>query len=374
MEDYLTGDITAQGKKQLLQMLDNAENIDPVMAHSFMNDTYDDDGEEYTAIRNRLHAYLNQKINERKRPLRLLSRYRIAIAACIIGIISITAGYVFFNQKKKTEDAKSAMLKAFTPGKEGAILTLADGRKIILDSMANGTISEQGDVRIQKLGGQIAYTGDTKEAVLNTMTTPKGRQYTLILADGSKVILNAESSIQFPTNFTDSQRVVTITGEVYFEVAKNPFKKFIVRAGNMTTEVLGTHFMVSSYDNDDKQTATLIEGSIKVNHQSNNTYLKPGNQLQVAKSGAVTLIKNANIDEMTGWINGYFYFEKADIRSVMKQLMRWYDIEVVYEKNVTKELFGGKIQRNLPLPEVMDILKTIGVRYKVNGKTITIGS
>ena len=371
----LKGDLNNQEADELNSWIDSSEanrNLfkqltDPDFLQPEVSDFY----QSHKRILKKIQAAITPKVIP-------LWKKLSAVAAAIL--LLFVGGYWWLvvknNQGIKEETVKTKTVKDFAPGKEGAILTLADGRKIILDSAANGSLTNQGGVSVNKKGGQVLYEG-SGEVLYNTMTTPKGRQYTVVLADGSKVLLNAASSIRFPTSFPGKERVVEITGEAYFEVAKDATKKFVVIAGDMRTEVLGTHFTINSYADEEKITTTLLEGSIKVLRSAQDdkgVVLQPGGQAQINKDGGLTTNKNANLEEATGWINGYFYFEKADVRTVMRQLVRWYDIDVAYKGKVTSELFGGKIQRNLNLSEVMEILKTIGVEYKVEGKTLIIGS
>jgi ferric-dicitrate binding protein FerR (iron transport regulator) len=267
------------------------------------------------------------------------------------------------------------------PGHEGAILQLANGREIVLDSSSNGELARQGNTSVVKRNGEVVYTASKTETevLYNTMLTPKGRQYSLVLADGSRVWLNAASSITYPTIFTGNERKVKITGEAYFEVVHNTAQPFKVEVNGMTVQVLGTHFNINSYSDEKNISTTLLEGSVRIDTEGGSnapasTVLKPGQQAQWNSASGLKEKQEVNLDAVVSWKNGYFYFEKDDVKTVMRQLARWYDIDVRYKDNVTTEKFGGKIQRNLDLSAVMEILATIGVRYKVEGHTLIVGS
>ncbi|HEX5025868.1 MAG TPA: FecR domain-containing protein [Agriterribacter sp.] len=377
LNKYLSGTINDREKDQLLRLIDNPDNLgvlESLMRESFIDQTFNET--ENPEIQTAIQQWLQQKINEKQNKPVILWLRRTAVAASIIGVLGF--GVWLVNSKNNgdaiPEITKKYTASDFSPGKKGAILTLANGQQIILDSAANGQLANEAGVTINKKDGEVLYKG-SGEAGYNTMTTPRGRQYTLVLADRSKVMLNAGSSIRFPTSFPGNERVVEITGEAYFEITKDATKKFIViTAGGVRTEVLGTHFMINSYGDEDNITTTLLEGSIKVSHNKKVAVLKPGNQVRVNNQGRFELLRNANIEEATSWVDGYFYFEKADVQTVMRQLARWYDIDVEYREHVTNEFFGGKIQRDLHLAAVMDILKTIGVKYELEGKKLIIGS
>jgi ferric-dicitrate binding protein FerR (iron transport regulator) len=196
-----------------------------------------------------------------------------------------------------------------------------------------------------------------------TLVTPMGRQQQITLSDGTKVWLNAGSSLRFPTRFSGSQRKVEITGEVYFEVAHNATRPFMVSAGKEEIKVLGTHFNVNAYADEQMVKTTLLEGSVKIN---NKAILQPGEQYGNG------IVSKVDADVSVAWIFGYFQFEHADIKTVMRQLSRWYDVEVRYEGRITSEIFGGEIQRNLKLSEALELLSVTGIHYTLNGKMLTI--
>ena len=286
-----------------------------------------------------------------------------------------------FQQPDKTPIVKSTIEKNdVAPGGNKAILTLADGSTIILDNAANGNLAEQGNSKIVKLNnGQLAYNALNEkptEIVYNTISTPRGGQYQLTLADGSKVWLNAASSIRFPASFTGNERKVELTGEGYFEVAKNaamPFKVDV--SGKGEVEVLGTHFNINSYSNEPAISTTLIEGSIKVAGltSGNTVLLIPGQQAKLSTTGELSINRNPDIESVLAWKNEKFVFQNTDLKSIMRQLERWYDISVSYEGNGYTDEYVGIISRNVNISQILKMLeKTSEARFQINGKNIIV--
>ncbi|MBP6023862.1 FecR family protein [Ferruginibacter sp.] len=304
-------------------------------------------------------------------------------AAAAIALL-IISGYLLFRQEKSKEIAeaknkKELLINDAKPGGNKAVLTLADGSQIILDSAKDGMITEQGNVKVIKLNnGQLAYNNSGvqfKEIQYNMISTPKGGQYKIILSDGSEVWLNAASAIRYPAAFAGDQREVEISGEVYFEVAKNDKQPFIVKKMNdeATIKVLGTHFNVNAYDDESDMKVTLLEGSVKVAKGNNQNVLKPGQQAVLTSDSRLTTLNSVDLDEVMAWKNGKFDFgEKANIEDIMRQLARWYDLEVEYKGRVTQQ-FWGSISRNVNASQVFKMLEaTGGVTFKMEGKKVIV--
>jgi len=311
-----------------------------------------------------------------------------AAAAIITGIILTSAFYLFFNNSNKDVAVIKqpiALTSDVQPGGNKAVLTLADGTTIILDSAKEGALSQQGNAKVIKLtAGQLAYnsTGNTTEVVYNTISTPKGGTYQVILPDETKVWLNAASSLRFPTTFTGKERSVEITGEAYFEVATLYSKEkqkipFIVNVtsgdGNMKVEVLGTHFNVMSYNDEKQVKTTLLEGAVKVSKNGNSVLLRPLQQAQLTKTNNDLRVTNdVDVNEETAWRNGIFQFNDAELSTVMRQLARWYDVDVSYSGNISADHFTGKISRNISLAKVLKILELSDVHFKIEGRKIIV--
>lgn len=277
-------------------------------------------------------------------------------------------------QKKELAAGNKSAPAMITPGKNGAILTLADGKQVVLDSLGNGVIADQNGSKAALKNGQLTYhpTGNASGGIVyNIMSTPKGRQFNMVLPDGTGVWLNAASSIRYPTVFTGRERNVTITGEAYFEVAANAGMPFRVNVNNLAEiEVLGTHFNINAYDNEKTLNTTLLEGSVKIRAKGRNVLLKPGQQAQVAAD--IKVIDDADINKTIAWKNGLFNFNDATLEEVMKQLERWYDIDVVYEKGIPDIHFGGGMSKNIPLSDLLMILEKSKVHFHIEGRKLTV--
>ena len=313
------------------------------------------------------------------------SWFRACAAATIILIISTTT-YYFLHKSNETVFALKQtpihQAKDIPPGTNNAVLTLGNGTTIMLDSAANGTLAQQGNTDVQKTNGQIAYRKTDMEMntkpVYNTITTANGNQYQLILSDGSKVWLNAASSIRFPASFTGMERKVEITGEAYFEVAHNASKPFRVdfndkAGGKGEVEVLGTHFDVNTYDDESASKTTLLEGSVKIKTANQVQMLKPGQQAAIT-SNTITLKKDVDVSQVVAWKDGFFVFNNTDIQTMMRQVARWYDIDVIFEGKIPSDGFTGKISRNVPLSDFLKVLQLNNVHVKTEGRRVTIST
>jgi ferric-dicitrate binding protein FerR (iron transport regulator) len=318
-----------------------------------------------------------QEIVETRSPapvyhLNFLRNKWIKYAAVVLIVFS--TGFYLLNKGGSAEqniepETVATDVRDVLPGSNKAILTLSDGSTITLDNVENGTIAKQGNSSIIKKDGQVIYNPQSNankagaEVSYNTMTSPRGGQYQLVLPDGSKVWLNAASSITYPTAFTGDRRVVSITGEAYFEVAKNPRQPFTVKTYSEDITVLGTSFNVNSYKDEEMVKTSLLEGSVKINNQ----VLKPG---EAHMNGKIT---RTNLEQDLAWKNGLFSFNKTDLPTVMRQLSRWYNVDVKYDGDIPKRAFSGEIERDLTLWQVLDVLSQTRIKYKIEqGNTITI--
>ncbi|RZS72742.1 FecR family protein [Pseudobacter ginsenosidimutans] len=305
-----------------------------------------------------------------------LRRMRWIAAAAAVLILAISGGIYYLAQKsiEPYALAQTELKNDVQPGRSGAILTLSDGKKVLLDSAANGLIAEQSGARVEHKDGQVLYNkGNNAVAVINTMATPKGKKYQLTLADGTKVWLNAASSISFPTAFTGKDRTVSITGEAYFDVTKNAAKPFRVRVNNMEVEVLGTQFNINAYSDEPLIKTTLLEGAVRVTKGTGSQLLKPGQQAQLDQNDQLTLISDTDAAYEMAWKNNEFNFKYTDLKTVMRQLARWYDLEIVYETNapVNKE-FGGRIPMDASLSLILKVLEKGGVHFRLEGNMLTV--
>ncbi len=298
------------------------------------------------------------------------ARFYAKIASAAAILLFVGFGVYFFRLKEQPVVQKVVKVTDPLPGGKKAILTLSDGSRIILDDISNGTLAKQGNITINKTSdGQIIYDASGAagekgfEGTYNTISTPRGGEYQVILPDGSKVWLNSASSIRFPTIFSDQQRDVTLTGEAYFEVARNPARPFNVSANKMKVSVLGTHFNLMAYDDEASVKATLLEGSIRVSSGTSSALVKPGEQAHISAKNIS--VSQADVEEAMAWKNGYFYFKNTDIKSVMRQLSRWYDVEVEYGGGIPETVFSGKMYRNVNASKLLDILSYFKVNFRV---------
>ena len=314
-----------------------------------------------------------EKINPKKASLWL----RIAVAASLLMIIGL--GMYFYGKGPiaPSIDAKIAGSRDIVPGRNGATLTLANGQTIVLNDALVGKIAAQSGVNIIKTpNGQITYenSSDVKanESMFNVLTTAFGEQSRMRLPDGTVVFLNAGSSIRYPVVFSGNERRVIINGEVYFEVSHNPEKPFIVVSKNQVVTVLGTHFNINSYDDEDQVRTTLVEGLVNVSIDGRQKKtLRVGQQLTV--SGNEISISNVEVDEAVAWKDGYFEFSNSDIRAVMRQLARWYNVEVSFEGTITPETFTARISRNKNIGQVLKIVRASGsTNVEIKGRRIVI--
>lgn len=304
------------------------------------------------------------------------------IAAASVLLMIAVVGYIWFKPTSQpvVTNEKAQPVPNIPPGKDGAVLTLSDGSQIVLDSAANGKLAEQGTATITHQDGQISYRAGSQpkgKVLYNTTSTPRGRQYKLQLSDGTSIWLNAASAVTYPTGFEDDKREITISGEVYLEVKHDKGKPFIVHIANSDTyiEVMGTQFVVNAYVDEPYVRTTLLNGEIqmtaRVQGKSTSYRLQPGNQTKLSHEN-LELIKVANTEEATAFMNGFFYFDKADIKMVMRQLEKWYDLQVSFTQPVSTRTFEGEIQRNLPLPVVLKILERNGVQFSVAGNRVVV--
>ena len=269
-------------------------------------------------------------------------------------------------------------------GENKAILTLGDGSKIILDDAKNGVLANQGGNSVLKAAeGEVIYSflsevndslvqDELAPVVYNTIETPKGGKFQIKLPDGSKVWLNAASSLRFPTAFSGSKRQVELKGEAYFEVSPDKSKIFEVNTRNQVVQVLGTHFNINAYLDEPSVNTTLLEGSVRVSDLRTNIsqLLRPGEQSKLSERIEIINMKNTN--EAVAWKEGYFQFDQADIKTVMRQIERWYDVSIVYEGNLPNYRFGGEIERNLSLLQVLKILEKTKVHFRLEGREVIV--
>jgi hypothetical protein len=307
-------------------------------------------------------------------------------AAAALVLLSIAVWLLTSNRRTggslAAVPAKPSVIRDLAPGSNKATLTLADNTTIDLDGAKEGVLGQQGNARLIKdKGGRLSYQTAASykpqaasEAVYNLLATPRGGQYQLVLPDGSKVWLNAASRLKYPASFGGKERVVELQGEAYFEIARNPsmpFKVYLMGQPSAQVEVLGTHFNVKAYADEPAVQATLLEGAIKVHQGAAAALLQPGEQARWG-SGTNIKVSPADLEETVAWKNGLFKFNDANIEEVMRQLSRWYDVDIVYVNGVPEDLFRGEIYRSVNVSKVLKVLEASGVHFTVEGRKILV--
>ncbi len=380
-EKYLKGICTPREEILLKEYQDKFMLIE----QPWVTETMGDEADIKNQLFNKLQASIQSKAEVEPNVVKFKWRYASA-AAVILVFISIAVYFI----KPKTPLRKQQIavkqtqtpINEILPGSNKAVLTLADGSKIILDNAKKGVLTKQGNTAITKSGdGLLVYnfkSKDTKAKVanpLNTITIPRGGKYEIVLPDGTKVWLNSSSTITFPTLFTGAERVVQLSGEAYFEVAKNRDMPFKVHLNNNNeVKVLGTHFNIMAYDDDWEIKTTLLEGSVKLTNNAGNVMLVPGQQGVIGRGDyAAFKVRAVNIEETIAWKNGSFMFVNEDLKSIMKKISRWYDVDVKYANNITDRNFTGTISQSKNVSEVLRLLELTGaIHFKIEERRIYV--
>ena len=329
---------------------------------------------------------IRQGLPPREAPVRSLfgrRAFRISLAAASI-LLFIAVGMFYRSGQNETPEKMAAGNRSdVAPGDKKAVLTLEDNTQIILDGMSLGNVAQQTGITVSKTAkGQLVYIVDDKNSLageaprFNTISTPRGGEYQVQLSDGTVVWLNAMSSIRFPTSFTGTERRVELEGEAYFEVAENKAMPFRVMSGRQVVEVLGTHFNVAAYSDELAVKTTLLEGSVKVylsEGGDRGKVLKPGEQAVLEEGETRFSVVKADMEEAVAWKNGYFIFADEELKTIMRKISRWYDVEVDYRGIDQNLKFGGAVSRGRNLSQVLNLLElTDKVKFKVEGRRITV--
>lgn len=371
LRGYLTGALTEDERRELAVLLDRDDAAEVLAA--ILPEGLEIDGEwvqtEQRIVEGVLGRMRNMPVKERRvvrfgRPWRWLSAAVVMLA--VVGVYMLLV-------RHESAPVVARVETDAAPGSSRAVLTLGDGRRVELDSSAIGLVARQGDAKIVRSGdGSVDYRRDGEAAeaggaLLNTLSTPRGGQYRLTLPDGTRVWLNAASAITYPTAFTGGERRVRVSGEVYFEVKTDPGKPFVVDIdGRSSVDVLGTSFDVNGYVEEGSVRTTLIEGKVRVAgaRPGNDVLLKPGEQAQ-ADGERLKVVGHVDVDQVTAWKNGFFNFQDVHLAEVMRQLARWYDVDVVYEKGIPDIQFEGEISRNIKLSDLLRILARADVKFRI---------
>ena len=391
IKQYITGKCTYEEYQELFVLLkiqtDNTQ-LETVLMEELHN-SQGNIAEDEVDWESMLRRITEQRESISITPVRSLTwMRRFATAAVFILLVGIIVWWWLQKQGAgNKEDGKNVPVVAdVLPGRSGAILTLQNGQKVVLDSAHNGSLIAINNLHIDKRDSSIAYAPASKlpqvnsETYYNTLSTPRGRQFQLVLSDGTKVWLNAASSIHYPTLFSGKEMVGDVTGEAYFEVAKNAARPFIVNilsegegSQRGRIEVLGTHFNVNAYNDEKQVRTTLLEGKVKASIVNGEfAVLHPGDQAVMDAGTPLTVGHTPDVESVMAWKNGYFQFNRADIKTVMRQIARWYDVDIQYEGAITKDQFGGSIPRDATLSQVLHALEQSLVHFSIQGKKVIV--
>jgi transmembrane sensor len=372
-EKFLAGTATAVEQEQLHQLYDQwKDDEETVVSETEHTDILRT--EILQALKNRIDGQNTVVPFYKKKLWHLLAAASIIIVAGVLLFYAVQPGSSKNAFTKNTGPVSNP--SPIVPGKDRATLTLADGSVIDLDSSGAGLLAQQGNTRIINKDGKIVYdprkTGNG-ETIYNTISTPRGGQYQLLLPDGTKVWLNATSSIKFPVAFSDNSRTVELTGEAYFEVTKNPARPFLVKVKDVEVKVLGTHFNIMAYSEEEAIKTTLLEGSVKVSKNAVSVMLQPGEQTSVSQSSQPSQPIPVQTEEVVSWTNGKFHFNNADIKLIMRQIARWYDVDVEYRDISSETYLGGVVSRKEDLRQLLNYFEIAGkVHFTIEGRKIIV--
>ena len=380
LKRYLEGQCSVREGEELFAWLASSEARRPLLealGRAFEALPAGSGGEVSEETSERIRERLMRKV--RRQPVRLRVVW-IGAAAALVVLALGTYTWKTYTRPSAAPAPGTAHAHASAqdvgPGGNKALLTLGDGRTIALDSVADGQLVQQGGAGVVKVGeGQLAYkAGSVQAAILyNTISTPRGGQYQVVLADGTRVWLNASSTLRFPTAFSGKERRVALQGEGYFEVAPDRDKPFRVTVGAMTVDVLGTHFNVMAYTDEREVATTLLEGAVRVTAGSASGLVGPGQAALLDPGAGQINVHTADTEAAVAWKNGYFRFDGVDLPVVMRQLSRWYDVDVTYQGKQDKTYeFVGTVARSANLSSVLKVLEINGVQVKIVGKKLIV--
>lgn len=372
IEKYLDGTITPAEEAELMAWYREHNEADV----EWLSDNADEEEQVRLRMLNRLEQQISTPAVKRR-------RYFIPAAAAVLLIVAVAGYFTYPRLQRQGQPAGTQLVQDVGPGGNKAILTLANGEKVVLEEAGDGTISQQGSSAVNKTdSGHVQYDNlsspGNSTVVYNTLSTPFGGQYRLTLQDGTNVWLNAGSSLHFPAAFPQNERKVTLTGEAYFEVAKDRDRPFCVaiKAGadtSMNVRVLGTHFNINAYPDEPQHVVTLLEGGVKVNYHEANALLAPGRKAILNVAAGSMQVKDGDTEAAVAWKNGYFLFDNEKVEDIMRQVSRWYDVEVRYEGDISKKAIAGSLSHSKNVSEVLNMLELTGaVHFKLEGRRITV--
>jgi transmembrane sensor len=367
-EKYISGNCDAEEERKLCAYQDKFRMLQEDPGQQTADDV---------ELSERIYGRITSSLSEpSKTKIFLLSFFKIAaILAFAIGIGFLYHTY-YDRSVPQSSASKTLVRRAIKPGTNTAQLTLSDGSVVDLNDAKDGVISTTDQAKISRnSGGSISYATNSSapENATNTITVPAGGNYKVILPDGTSVWLNSVSTLNYPLTFKGKNRIVTLQGEGYFEVSKNPEKPFVVQVDAMTVTVLGTHFNINAYKEHTGIQTTLSEGSVRLSQASKSVTLVPGEQGSVDRQSALMTVAKVNTNKVMGWKNGYFMFQDDNIENIMEQIARWYDVDVEYRGDLSNKLFGGIYSRNKDINELLKGLELTGlVHFKIVGRRVIV--
>jgi transmembrane sensor len=383
-EKFLGEKMSPQEIRQLQELIQdnrNTEVLDTLLKAAYTNKSLSEKGdydldEIFEELKPRVRY--EQETPRPVIPVNSLKRMGWWMVAASLILVSGIGTYFLFPKKMpgriavKTQKQDNIIL----PGSNKAVLTLANGSTILLDDAEKGMLAEQGNTKIIKsANGNLIYnTGSAaaEDIVYNTLATPRGGQYEVVLPDGTRAWLNAQTSLKFPTVFSGKTREVELSGEAYFEVAKRKDAPFVVLVKHTRVTVLGTHFNVNGYGDEKNMLTTLLEGSVKFSNGPTDQLLQPGQQAVYNTTTNSLAVKKVDVNQVIGWKNGVFEFDNMDLSAMLRQISRWYDVDIQYEPRGEEIKFGGAISRKLNLSDILRLLETNEVHFKVEGRKIIV--
>ncbi|WP_345950722.1 FecR domain-containing protein [Mucilaginibacter sp. PAMB04274] len=372
IEKYVAGTATAE----------EAAFVESYYAYQDRNEVPDISADEKEALRKETFENISNQLNATPQTKkRIINIYRYATAAAVL-LVATTTAYLFLHRASPSNKLENVSVKKpldVMPGSNKAILTLADGSTMILDDKADGNLKELPGLIITKTHkGELVYKVLSKQSseqvtTINTVTTPKGGQYQVVLPDGTRVWLNAASRLTYPQVFAGKTREVKLEGEGYFEVSKNKAMPFHVFTGNQDVEVTGTHFNINGYMDDGSINTTLLEGGITLHHHGRSQKIIPGKQANVSTNPFAIKVQTVDTEEVVAWKNGLFEFNNASLRQIMSQLERWYDIKVDYSSLPAKR-YNGMVPRSANLSRVLKMLEVTGnIKFEIqNNRQLSV--
>lgn len=380
IDQYIQGTLKDSDRATLRKLLDDPQYVqmlEQIMDRQLRTSTASE--HDYPEVADRIKKAVAEKLEQAETPVRRIPFYRrnIAVAAAILFLLGSTLLWGVLRNREASVTPSSSVLPqvaGVTPGSTKAVLTLADGSTVALDSTGDRVI-QQGVATILQNGGALQYAsaGNAATTSYNILTTPAGGQYQLTLPDGSRIWLNASSSLRFPTTFSGTDRTVELTGEAYFEIAKDMNMPFKVKVKDMEVAVLGTHFNIMAYTDESDITTTLLEGAVKVLGNSKGVLLNVGQQALFNHQTKALKVSAGDMEGAIAWKNSYFKFTNESIQSVMRKIARWYDVDIEYQGDVNQKALWGTISRFENISEVLQMLELTGtMHFSMEGRTVIV--